>query len=115
MEQRWNFREPLEIEVILQYPGLGLVRARTRDVSSGGMFVETRPLALSPNTMVQITFVKRHHSPYSLRALIVHATGNGCGLMFTHSNQEDFPALLRILGATSPYSQHPRYTGPPPA
>src|SRR5687768_13389183 len=85
MEHRWNARKSLTGEVIIECPRIGRVRAMMRDVSVGGMFVETRSGVLPLNAPVMVGFrlpARESEGGYHLHAMIVRRAGRGAGLMF---------------------------------
>lgn len=100
IEQRWNLRKPVTTEVILHSPRLGVVRARTRDLSYGGMRVDAMPATLGPNNWVRVTFIV-HHDAETLRqsvdARVIHAGSHGCGLMFVDFNRDTFMLLHAFM------------------
>ena len=101
MEFRSNERKPLALHVVISYPGLGLVCGRTRDVSLGGMFVQTGQVILPRNQQVGLCF----HLPISgedllcvADARVVHNGVHGVGLGFRHMETRTHDALREVLG-----------------
>lgn len=102
MEHRWNFRKPVEAEVILHYSRLGVVWAKMRNVGYGGMCLETRPLTLYPNSKVHVTFLVRRGAEVvhrSVEALVIYMNGHGCGLMFSDFDRHTFRFLHTLIHA----------------
>jgi len=112
VEFRSNERKPLALHVVISYPGLGLVCGRTRDVSLGGMFVETGQIILSRNQQVGLCF----HVPVSgedvlcvADARVAHTGMNGVGLSFRHTEKRTQSALREVMGwPTAGVSRHPK-------
>ena len=110
LEQRWNFRKPVTTEVILHSPRLGVVRARTRDLSYGGVRIDTRSGNLSPNSWVRVTFIVHHETDTlhrSIDARVIHAGSHGCGLMFVDFNRDAFMLLHGFMFAEDGANQQP--------
>ncbi len=99
-ERRWNFRKPLNSGVILNSLGIRVIQAETRDVSYGGMRVDTAPLVLSPNSKVRVTFVMREGAWVTRRAIdarVAYTNGRGCGLVFEEFHRDTFSFLHRLM------------------
>lgn len=101
MEFRSNERKPLTLHVVISYPGLGLVCGRTRDISLGGMFVETGQVILPRNQQVGLCF----HLPMAgedllcvADARVVHNGQRGVGLGFRQMEKRTQEALREVLG-----------------
>lgn len=102
MEHRWSPRRYLEGEVIMYYSPLGSFRAVLRDISLGGMFIETGETALPVNAPVIVSLVLRNRgelSPHRLHAMVVRATDAGSALMYVDSSEEILRPLRRCLQA----------------
>ena len=85
MEQRWSDRTIISVSVAIHYAPLGLVIARTRDVSSQGMFLESRHIALPPDEVIQVSFVSpllQHGLNTTAEAEVIHTSKEGVGLHF---------------------------------
>ena len=101
MEFRSNERKPLALHVVISYPGLGLVCGRTRDVSLGGMFVETGQVILPRNQQVGLCFhlsVSGDDLLCVADARVVHNGLHGVGLGFRHMEKRSHEALREVLG-----------------
>jgi hypothetical protein len=100
MEHRYATRRPFTCDVVLSYRALGFVQGRTRDLSLGGVFVETGCIQLPVNAVVEASFMLEHDSgrmgSRSTRAMVVHTKEGGSGLMFNELDQE-FSHLLQDL------------------
>lgn len=100
IEQRWNSRKSVTAEVILHSPRLGVVRARTRDLSYGGTQLDARFATLAPNSWVRVTFLVRHDAEtlhQSVDARVIHAGSQGCGLMFVNFDRGTFMLLHALM------------------
>ncbi len=102
MEHRWSPRRCLEGEVTMHYAPVGSFPAVLRDISLGGMFIETGDTALPVNAPVIVSLVLRSQgelSPHRLHAMVVRATDEGSGLMYVDSSEEILRPLRRWLHA----------------
>jgi len=99
-EQRWNPRKQIETEVILHFSDMGVVHAKARDISYGGIRIDVRPLVLHPNTRVRLTFIVRQAAEVvhrSVEALVIHMNRHGCGLMFNGLDRHAFRLLSTLM------------------
>lgn len=99
-EHRWNPRKQIKTEVILHFSRLGVVRAKTHDISYGGMRLEVKPLVLNPNTRVRATFIVHQATEVvhrSVEALVIYMNGYGCGLMFDGFDRSTFRFLHSLM------------------
>ncbi len=83
VDHRWSERQPLRIDVVMQYDALGLISGKTRDISHDGMFVETGIIRLFPNDSLILTFanpLKEDGSLVTVAATVRHAAKDGVGL-----------------------------------
>jgi hypothetical protein len=114
MEHRWTGRQAIVHSVLIRTHEQGSRRARVRDISSSGMFVELPPTAapLSKNKKVELIFVrstKRISRILRIPALIVRITRSGAGLMFFDSSPAAFRTLLaHLLSGTKQVPQQSR-------
>jgi hypothetical protein len=102
MEQRRSSRKLLRQPVDIEAPRIGLLSAVSRDLSLGGMFVETESGPLPPNATVSVSFNLPHNgSPgvFRLDAAVVRSAPNGMGLMFLQMPQDVIRALSDALAA----------------
>lgn len=102
IERRWNFRKPVQTEVILHSPRLGVIHSKTRDLSYGGMRLETRLANLGPNCQLRTTFVIRQDAEIlhqSVDARIIHTDSQGCGVMFVDFDRDTFMLLHTLMFA----------------
>lgn len=98
-EHRCCARKALDREIMIGSPQAGYVRARVRDVSLGGMGIETAG-ALVLNTPVELLF---HTSAGTIeeihrwQATVKHATPDGAGLEYAPFVLTELSALLGLL------------------
>jgi hypothetical protein len=88
MEHRLSLRTPLTMNVVIYYNGLGLLQARSIDVSRHGMLVHTGPMTIPLHAMVDVAFLldtsKRNTPPQRTPAMVVRHAEEGIGLMFAN-------------------------------
>jgi len=101
MEKRRSSRRLLRREVGLESSRGGAHTAHTRDMSLGGMFVETDPQNLPPNASVTVSFTLPNgkQNVFVLEAAVVRRAPNGLGLMFLRMAPDAIRDLSEALAA----------------
>jgi len=88
MEHRLSSRTPLNTNIVIYYNGLGLLQARSIDISRHGMLVDTGQMNLPLYAMVDLAFPldsgKLNTSPQRTPAMVVRLAVEGIGLMFAN-------------------------------
>lgn len=88
MEHRLSLRNPLTMNVVIYYNGLGLLQGRSIDVSRHGMLVDTGPMTLPLHAMVDLAFPldpgEYSSPPQRTPAMVVRIADEGVGLMFAN-------------------------------
>ncbi len=99
MEHRWSPRKPLTVDVVIHYPPLGLVRARSHDISLDGMLVDTGRILLPPGEQVELCFrPDENPGPYlHVDAEVIHTSPKGTGVLFRDYGPEVLLALKSLL------------------
>ena len=85
MENRWNMRRFIRLNVMIYYGPLGLISGLSRDISATGMFVETGRIALANDETIDLNFRFKdgfEEKNYSISASVVHSSHKGSGLKF---------------------------------
>jgi hypothetical protein len=100
MDRRNQNRTPTNVTAILNYPPLGLLSTRIRDISPAGAFVQSPSIRLNLHNTVElvanIPCDQRHLAP--IRAVVVRISHEGAGLMFERPD----PAYPTSLAADDP-------------
>jgi len=112
MEQRWNVRTPLTLDVTIHAPHDDSIPGTTLDVSFGGMHVHVGPeVVLHGNTLVDVT-VAIGEQLETISALVVRSTQEGFGLMFTDLGQQMLALLHTVAHGTTatPTLEIPAFT-----
>jgi hypothetical protein len=106
MEHRWNLRTPVEVNVTLNYSKLGLITAKTRDLSLGGAYVKADSVNLGKHAMVEVLFPSKRNGADDLvnvSATVVRSDSRGLALQFTDFEPQSIATLTGIMnkaGAT---------------
>lgn len=102
-EHRWSERTAQTLDVSLYNGDAGLVRTHSRDISLGGMFIETGQETLSLNDRVTLVFNLRgggEISHHRLPASVVRIAPGGAGLMYQNSDAASTRELrAKLYGA----------------
>ncbi len=90
MNKRWNSRKPVDINLVINYPAIGLLRGKATNISHDGMFIETVAASLSHYSDIEITLKipAISDTPIQIPAIIIHNSGKGFGVMFRNSAAE---------------------------
>ena len=101
MEHRWNTRTPVEVGVTVNFSQLGLIAARTRDLSLGGAYLETNSVNLGKHSVLEIVFPnrKKQNQMVNLPATVVRADDSGVAVQFTDFNPDGIATLTELMGA----------------
>ena len=105
MDSRSSIRRRLELQVVLSYPKLGMVSGRTRDLSRGGMFVDTGRVTVPRDEMLRVYL----HLPGPdaehfcvAEARVVHSRGGGVGLAFQQLDDATRNTLAELMATREP-------------
>ena len=114
MEHRKSSRIPLRQQIDIEARRAGPpFSAWARDMSLGGMFIQTDSSVLRPGLFVTVSFALPHNGSqdrFVLEAEVVRQTPEGFGLMFTSMGPEE----IRCLSEDLPAQQvaWPRFASP---
>ena len=100
MEHRCSSRRPIAVDVVVECPRIGLVRAAMRDISLGGLFIETETVILPLDAPVSVVFDLpggERDGGYCLRAMIVRHAPAGAGLMFLEPDADAVRSMRDTL------------------
>lgn len=97
MERRQQQRIATDIAAILNYPPLGLLGMRIRDISPNGAFVHSPSVRLNLHNTVELlaNVPCRERLVDPILATVVRTTRDGAGLMFLTPNP-GYPEALAI-------------------
>jgi hypothetical protein len=105
MEHRYTERKPLDISAVINCPRVGLFRGKIRDLSLGGMHVESDCVVMPLHAPVTVSFQPDPDNPtvaVEAKGLVVHQRGKAFGLMFDDSDQRLADNLRDLLLSLSP-------------
>jgi len=119
-ERRWGMRKSVEVDVVIDNQPVSLLHGRIGNVSIGGLFVKTTPVALNPNSPVELVLMLHENGGtrvYRMPAIVVRLTNHGAGLIFDRYNIDAFRTLVFLLrdsrafgirrGKTTSRAKHP--------
>lgn len=105
MEHRWSARKSVTGNVIIECPRIGLVRASLRDLSLGGMFIETHAVILPLNAPVSVVFDlpgEEGSESFCLQAMVVRHASRGAGVMFLDTGADIVSSMRDVLYGETP-------------
>lgn len=90
MEQRKSSRQLADMDVVIDYRGLGMIRGRALNISKGGMFVETGRIRLPMHAAVDAALIAVGSRPRALRfkAVVVQQGTEGVGLRISQMDED---------------------------
>lgn len=98
MEHRWSMRKPITNNVMLKGTPFGVIQVRAKDISLGGMYVDTGKKPLHVNATVDLAFMDTADGEQQVcvvPAVVVRTTAEGAGLMF----HRFAPSTFHMLGS----------------
>ena len=105
-EHRWSARTLQHLDVALFNNKMSRLPVRTRNISLGGMFIETG-ISLPVNASVTLGFTLQageRVSHHRLAAFVVRLSEDGLGLMYEHLDDETVRSMREILYGPISYS-----------
>lgn len=100
MERRYQQRKALDLEVVV-YDGQGQVGAfKARNLSVGGIYIETGPVDLCIGDLLDVScFIDCHRAKrHNLRGIVVHHTDDGIGVMFRDYDSSSLKVMEALDG-----------------
>ena len=101
MERRTSERQFSVNDVTVSYSNLGLVKARSKDLSLGGICLDTGSVSLPVNAAVSVNFtIDSQDGPLACEAhaIVVRSDFSECCLMFDGMNETTHQALKSYVG-----------------
>ncbi len=101
MQRRTSERQFAVNDVTVRYSNLGLVKARSRDLSLGGMCLDTGAISLPVNVGVSVNFtIDSLAGPVKCEAhaIVVRSDFSECCLMFDGMNETTHAVLKEFVG-----------------
>lgn len=100
MEHRYTERKPVDFTVVISCPRVGLFRGRARDVSLGGMLVQSECVMIPLYAPVVVSIQSDPGQPQccvQAQGMVIHQHGTAFGLMFDDLSPECMTALRDLL------------------
>ena len=100
MEHRYETRKPLAVNVVIQDHDQTPILGQTRNISIGGMFVDTNQTKLPVNTFVNVSLfpmVDKQQKSFCASAFVIHSQDSGAGLMFIDLNGQGIKVLHHLM------------------
>jgi len=100
MEHRYAARRALRLDVDLYRRDELLGRFKTRNINDGGVFIETGALGLRRNDVMKVSFVTDstgNQQRRSLKAMVVHRSTDGTGMMFFGADSTSLQARKVLM------------------
>ena len=114
MEHRCSKRVCNSEKVLIHHNSLPVASCKMRNISVGGMFVETGPLTYRKNTPLKVEFTLGH-TCFRLPVMVVNQTNEGMGLMFLEADRLVIEEMLSLLDAVkkNPVTGFPVFSSAP--
>lgn len=90
-------RAPLPLELVFEIPGEEPVRAVSRDISLGGMFIETPAPAAFGSRLVVTLLTPTRAASVSIACIVRWTTDAGMGVQFLEMGARDTHELTQLL------------------
>ena len=107
MEHRYTERKSMDFSVVVSCPRVGLFRARTLNLSLGGMQVRSDCVVMPLHAPVVVSFQPDPEDPQlclQVPGMVIHQSGNAFGLMFGELEPTCTQALRGLLqGINTPF------------
>ena len=104
VEHRFSLRKPVAVPVEIFHHKRYLGSFQTRNISHRGAFVDTGQIDLFCNDFVQMNFTMcdlHATGAFNLKALVLHQSKQGIGIMFADHSPVFFRVLQRMLDTGS--------------
>jgi len=102
MDHRHSKRIDAQLRVLLYNNGVPVAAGKTRNVSTGGVFVDTGYRPINGSRCLDVEFVMNNEADtdlYHVKGMAVHSTREGIGLMIDDFDLENrLPAQMLAAG-----------------
>ncbi len=108
MENRFNQRKSISLDVMVDHQGVGLVNAQTINISMGGMYIDTGRIRLPSNSSIKIFFslnIECNNQTHDISGIVVRSKEDGVGIMFDGMSDDCNAALFSMI-----HGEHNRST-----
>lgn len=100
MERRLSERKPIEHEVVLYYPGVGMLCCKTVDMSMDGAFIKISHVSVSAESEIELAFNSSCESQIRsvrLCGRVVRTRLGGIGVNFTRFHEGAYAYLKQLM------------------
>ena len=90
MERRYSKRKPAAVQVYVAFPGKGIKRFKTMNLSAHGILIKTGKRHARPGAVASLIFVIRQGNVLRLhrrKATVAHVTNTSTGMMLHHHSR----------------------------
>ena len=100
MDKRWQKRLPVTLNIIINYPALGLLSGTAVNLSNDGMYITTAAASICDYTDIDliICLPELSDTPFHIPAMVIYSDEKGIGVMFKE-NQHFTKGLLRYINS----------------
>lgn len=98
-ERRWNVRLPVAINIIIYYNGLGLIQAKTKNLSLDGAYIETGRISLNQGGELELILYDPEDctEQQRVRAHIARLDEQGAGLVFRDIPLAAYDLIRKVM------------------
>jgi hypothetical protein len=105
-------RKSVMFEVQVSYKCHPVVRGRSRNIGLEGLFIETGIVILPVGSCIEVEFALMADALWEqirMPAVVVHRTGDGCGIVFQAFKRKAFRSIERLLYTDDyPFARQPQ-------
>lgn len=109
MEHRYSKRLDAGLKSLVFKRGIPVATGTIRDVSRGGLFIETDYEDIKAHQILEVEFhLKGYQRPKRMRvkAVVARTTGRGFGLELEETSDDGYDALCALMDALSTQQSH---------
>ncbi len=108
MEHRWYVRKEISLDVQMIQRDMPKLNAKVKNISMGGMFIQTDPVTINEKTLVDVLIYPDsigENSGIHIKAYVIYKNKKGVGLMFHSYDHVTFEMLSRLCNYRSIITQ----------
>ena len=98
MEKRWHIRRPVRVNTVVHSSGMGLITGRTRNLSSGGAYIEAAPAASIRKDVAVRVALPIAGRMQTLSAQVVRTSDTGFGITFGDTAADAKVLVQTLIG-----------------
>jgi len=103
MEHRWSKRFNVNVDVLLYHRGGRPIKCKTYNAGTAGIFIKSVLETLTKNSFLEVEFEEganlryKKNRSHRIRALVIHSSKQGVGLMFLKPEPETLLAWRQVM------------------